>query len=333
MIFNRGNKLINTAFHTTNASLEDVKKFKYLRFSISAKNCSFLPTVEDLSIKATRVVYALNNKIKLSKLPTKLVLKLFTTLISPILLYGSEVWGPFIDLDFERWDNSKIEPVHIQFIKRILGCNFKTSNIMSRGELEVRPLLIDIIKMTISFMQDILKRKASLVFQAWKFESNNDILPNFILFLTKFNINLNDIIDVNKDKVKKICHDSYDRFWRSCLHDSPKVISYVMFKKMLNLKTTFRFRMSNHTLMVEMGRHMRPQIERNNRKCFHCKDKIENESHFVISCPLYNAERESGRRTEIYFIMSNECPSLTETLARFFFNSFKKRDKALTQIL
>ena len=29
MILNRGNKLINTAFHTTNASLENVKKFKY----------------------------------------------------------------------------------------------------------------------------------------------------------------------------------------------------------------------------------------------------------------------------------------------------------------
>ena len=64
MIFNRADKLINTAFHTTNASLENVKKFKYLGFSTSAKSCSFLPTVEDLSIKATQVVYALNNKIK-----------------------------------------------------------------------------------------------------------------------------------------------------------------------------------------------------------------------------------------------------------------------------
>ena len=197
-----------------------------------------MPTVEDLSIKATRVVCSLNNKIKLSKLPTKLALTLFTTLISPMWLHGSEVWGYFIDLDFEGWDKSKIEQVHTQFIERILGCNFKTSNIMSRGELGVRPLLIDIIKKTISFMQDIQKRKASLVFQAWKFESNNDILPNFILFLAILNINLNDIIEVNKYKVKKICHDSYDRLWRSCLYDSPKAISYAMFKKMLNLKAT-----------------------------------------------------------------------------------------------
>ena len=93
---------------------------------------------------------------------------------------------------------------------------------------------------------------------------------------------------------------------------------------------------------------MRPQIERNNRKCFHCKDKIENESHFVISCPLYNAERESlfqicGENSlhfetmddeqKFIFIMSNECPSRTETLTRIIFNPFKKRDKALTRIL
>ena len=93
---------------------------------------------------------------------------------------------------------------------------------------------------------------------------------------------------------------------------------------------------------------MRPQIERNNRKCFYCKDKIENESHFVIYCPLSNAKRESlfqvcGENSlhfetmddeqKFTFIMPNECPSLTETLARFIFNSFKKRAKALTQIL
>ena len=135
---------------------------------------------------------------------------------------------------------------------------------MSRGEVGVRPLLIDIIQRTISFMQDIQKRKASLVFQAWKFESNNDILPNFILFLTKFNVNLNDIIEVNKYKVKKNCHDSYDRFWRSRRHDIPKASSYVMFKRNVkfesylyqvkNMKhriTLSRFRMSNHTLMTE----------------------------------------------------------------------------------
>ena len=79
---------------------------------------------------------------------------------------------------------------------------------------------------------------------------------------------------------------------------------------------------------------MRPQIERNNRKCFHCKDKIENESHFVISCLLYNAEHESlfqicGENSlnfetmddeqKFASIMSNECPITNRNLSPIYF--------------
>ena len=48
---------------------------KYLGFTISAKNYSFLPTIEDLSLKAERAIYALNTKVKLSKIPTRLAKK------------------------------------------------------------------------------------------------------------------------------------------------------------------------------------------------------------------------------------------------------------------
>ena len=51
MIFNRGNKLINAKFSINNMVLENVKSMKYLGFTITSKNCSFLPTLEDLSIK------------------------------------------------------------------------------------------------------------------------------------------------------------------------------------------------------------------------------------------------------------------------------------------
>ena len=41
MIFNRGNKLRKTSFKIGDTPIENVKSCKYLRFSISAKNCSF----------------------------------------------------------------------------------------------------------------------------------------------------------------------------------------------------------------------------------------------------------------------------------------------------
>ena len=43
MIFNRGNKLINTEFYTKKAKLENVKEFNYLGITVSAKNCNFAP--------------------------------------------------------------------------------------------------------------------------------------------------------------------------------------------------------------------------------------------------------------------------------------------------
>ena len=125
MNFNRGNKLMKREFRYKNVALENVKIIKYLGFSISAKNCSFLPTVDDLTLRANRALFALNNRYKISKLPNQLAIKLFHSLITPILLYGSEVWGPFMDYNYHMWELSKIERVQTQFIKRRLDAIFK----------------------------------------------------------------------------------------------------------------------------------------------------------------------------------------------------------------
>ena len=38
--------------------------------------------------------------------------------------------------------------------------------------------------------------------------------------------------------------------------------------------------------MIEKGRHLKPKLERSARKCYVCKDEIEDEEHFLITCPL-----------------------------------------------
>ena len=132
MIFNRGNNLIKSEVNIKKVVLENVKIMKYLGFTISSKNCSFLRTLDDLSIKAKRVIYTLNSKTKISRFPIKLALMLFDVLIKPILLYGAEVWGPYTNFDYSKWEGSKIEMTHTQFLKRAIGCNFHSSNIMTR---------------------------------------------------------------------------------------------------------------------------------------------------------------------------------------------------------
>ena len=97
--------------------------------------------------------------------------------------------------------------------------------------------------------------------------------------------------------------------------------------------------------MIEKGRHCKPRLERLDRKCPYCKDTIEDECHFVISCPLYNNEKRE-RLTEamhnsllfneiptdqqkFVFILSKEDMSLITKLAAFVQIAFKARSSYL----
>ena len=61
-------------------------------------------------------------------------MKLFESIVVPILCYGCEVWG---------FDNiNDIEKIQIRFYKNLLGLNRNTSNISVFGELGRYPLNI-----------------------------------------------------------------------------------------------------------------------------------------------------------------------------------------------
>ena len=88
----------------------------------------------------------------------------------PILLSGSEVWGSYMDYNFNNWDRTKIERVHIQFLKRILGCNIQTSNNIIRADTGSRPLITRLIKRFIMYVKSVQQRTSSLCYDALSFE-------------------------------------------------------------------------------------------------------------------------------------------------------------------
>ena len=143
-------------------------------------------------------------------------------------------------------------------------------------------------------------RKSILPIVALKYEANNSVMPNFLLYFRRFDIDYTDITNLSKDKIKRLCRTIYDNHWWDKLVNSPKALSYILFKSDISLEpylsqiknpklrnSISRFRMSNHMLMIEKGRHLRPKIEREKRFCFNCCSEIEDESHFLISCPIY----------------------------------------------
>ena len=107
MQFMKISKLHNHQFKFGDRAIKNVKEFTYLGITFNGST-SFQPALKELTNKANRALSALNSKYKLGKLPLDIAIKLFDVMISPLLLYGSEVWGAY-EYDsnqehFHKWD-------------------------------------------------------------------------------------------------------------------------------------------------------------------------------------------------------------------------------------
>ena len=52
-----------------------------------------------------------------------------------------------------------------------------------------------------------------------------------------------------------------------------------------------KFRLSNHPLMIEKMRHLKPKPEISERRCPFCPELVEDESHFLLTCKNFTAHR------------------------------------------
>ena len=95
------------------------------------------------------------------------MMKVSDAIILSILLYGSEVWEPYLNQTKIAWGNNAIEENHTQFIKRILGLNRSTTNHLPRGESGRYPLhaysFLRIIKYTQEKIQVVWQDKHSII--------------------------------------------------------------------------------------------------------------------------------------------------------------------------
>ena len=72
--------------------------------------------------QAQKKLYSVYRKVRILCIPVDLRLKLFDSIVLPILTYSCEVWG------FENC--AEIEKVHLRFCKKILKVRQTTSNYM-----------------------------------------------------------------------------------------------------------------------------------------------------------------------------------------------------------
>ena len=107
-----------------------------------------------------------------------------------------------------------------------------------------------------------------------------------------------------------------------------------------HLTAVARLRMSAHRLAIETGRHVRPKICKEERTCKNCDlEEVEDESHFLLKCPLYCQQRTILMRTipshttpesqeELFIIlMKSKKTAVIKALGRYIHTAFKIREE------
>ena len=373
MIFSKGCNIKNTNFILNKNIIENVKEFKYLGITINRKNCTFSPTLNDLSGKANRALYAILSKLPIKMAPVKSLLKLFDSCITPILLYGSEVWSPYLNNDESNWDSTEIEKVHTQFLKRILGVNRSTTNALVRSELGRHSLQDPILSRNINYIKYIeQKGEQTLVKQAANYEYLyaekrhtlyrlfNNLEANL---LTTHNNNIGNIKTMSRPKLRNLINEISNSQWQAQISSLSKADTYKQFKNRVKFENYLsniknrkhrvaytKYRLSDHCLMIEVGRHNRPITPRDQRFCPFCPSMLEDEKHFLLQCSAYKNRDELLNfiiaevpnfanldiQSQFIFLMSQENTHLTTklvyTIYEWFTMRIEHRDKLKTQI-
>ena len=123
--------------------------YKYLGI-LFTRTLSWSQHVQNACAQANKILVAvLKSLYRFKPIPYNLFFKIFDTKISPILLYGCEIWG--VDVV------NSIESVHMRACKRFLCVKTCTPNHVVRGECARYPLYITTLVHVVKYWCRIIK--------------------------------------------------------------------------------------------------------------------------------------------------------------------------------
>ncbi len=152
VIFSRGKIRKTRSFYYNDLKLDIVDDFGYLGVQFNY-NGKFHKTKKHLCDQARKAMFSLVKKSRKLGLSLDLQLHLFDTMIVPILLYGTEVWGcENVDI---------INQFQLKYCKLLLKLKSSTPSIMIYGELGVLPLNNIICSRVLNYWGRLLSGKDS----------------------------------------------------------------------------------------------------------------------------------------------------------------------------
>ncbi len=319
MVFN--SRSLKETFKYKSDVLDNVSEYTYLGILLH-KSGLFTSAQKRLSFKAGKALCSLlsnfNNRSGASPVA---LLKLFDSMIKPILMYGSEVWGLYIPtllkkdnlIDCLSNDNFTFEKIHLKALKHSLGVSKGATNIACILETGRYPILIDIIAQCVKYILRLFTLPADSLLGLASMEhiiaiQNSQSTPFLVCSKLFREAGLN-LHDVDKDKlslhkINSISHKIRKSFitlfnthaiqkiktipkleFYSTIKNSSRMEPYLNWINNPKFRSVLtRFRISNHYFPVESLRCT--DLIRNQRLCLLC-DAIEPGGllHCIFMCP------------------------------------------------
>ena len=364
LCFNKSGKIIRNCFNAGGVQIEDVKEVKYLGFVICA-NGSPRNGLLDLRDRARKAYYKLKQALGTAFYNNKpLTIKLFDTLIKPILMYASDFWGMS---KFNTFEKNPCETLHIEFCKQLLGVSSSVSNIVSMLELGRIPISFHGKKNALNNWLRIMGKKMgnNLVINSvedsvinelkWADEIKCNLQENGLKLLWDFP-GMFKPKSISADRLYAFLEQSFYHKATSLMNKSSKYKLLWAVKKnylgkpsdyLLQIKDTrhrkalAKLRMGNFNLEIQTGCYRK--IDYNDRVCKLCNNGIETEEHFLLKCTSLANLREPFIEKAILYDssfrrMKNEdlcvnllrCPDIfCNIISKFIFEAGEKRSKIL----
>jgi hypothetical protein len=301
MIFEKGRNTQHD-FFIYGTKIDIVNSFKYLGVTLY-KNGNWYRSQKYI---AEHAAYSLHNLFIIYNqidLPTHQKIRLFDTLVAPILNYAACIWGYHKSPD--------IENLHSKFCRKILYVKRSTNLNALYGELGRLPMSIQRKLLMIKYWIRILTlNRQSLLFKTYLM-LKQDADNNYTYSQLNWAYQIKNILDtcglsyswhnqfnmlINYNTIKQRIIDIYCQTWYTSINNSTRLDTYCIFKhdfiyepyldfiKEKKYRVALsQFRTSSHRLEIETGRYQ--NIDRKDRICKNCNTgQIENEYHFLFIC-------------------------------------------------
>ena len=356
IVFRRGGRLRHDEKWFLNGKeIECVSSYKYLGVTFSTGN-TWGKATTILAQQGEKTLAAIRGiSFKVGGLPFIPYFKIIDASLSPVLLYGAEIWG------YKSY--KPLEKVHIKACKKFLGVSIKTTNVAVLGECGRLPLFVMTAFRCINYWCKILRMpNHRYPYKCYKMLHSLDnhghinwashvknLLFNFgfgIVWINQDIESQDNFLISFSTRLKDVAGQEW--FAEVCTLD--KLSTYREFKTLLNPERYLltveikshrialsRLRCSSHSLMIEAGRWQ--NIDRENRLCILCDDKdIEDEFHFVLICNFFTTLRTkylplwvyvNPTQQKLYSLLNTSDSTILAGLAAFVYHALNLRNSVV----